>query len=341
MADEEEDLIVPAPAQTPLLVADLSAFTVEEINSELARRSANTQSNSSPAELAKNMNAVKMAVTTKDLFDGSFDAENHSHHWLEKLELIFETAKVTNPIDRFEMLGLRIKSGSRAWTWFRSHYQDWNTWDEAKESFLATFHVTGRKQQLAFRHQLNSLRQTSKVMSYIVDFETIANQIETLGEDEVICYFMAGLRPALAKELLVHDYKTVAEVKAAAINVEAAYMTIRLSSAIGTVAPYKPYARKDVPPPRRAAVYVNNIETEDRKRPKLQSVVGNARRRELTADEARCRAEGRCFRCRKSGHPESYCQGDKNTTSWPPIPNKPRARANAVFVDEEGTKTPI
>ena len=258
--------------------------------------------------------------------------------WLSQIETFFQLGDVRDDSLRVRSVGLFFRGPALSW-WnmtqkVAEHSQQPLSWEEFKAALMARFLPVdvGR----IARAKLNTLSQKGckNLADYTEQFQRLMQNINDMGVTDQIDRYRQGLVLSLQRELAHKDFTTLAAIMTAATRTDLVERQINPH-----LRPFvqrfnqphnKPEYRGGYQAPRQSSfpsastavpMELGNINNN-----------GAGRVPGLTQDEfRRLRAEGKCFRCKKTGHVANRCPNSK-----PGAPQRrPPGRVNAVRIDDE------
>jgi len=81
----------------------------------------------------------------------------------------------------------------------------------------------GGKERCFVFEKLAKLKQNGRVEEYIQEFEGLVSQARSIGEEQLLRYFFAGLQPKIRNQIRPHDPKEVMREMEIALDVEEAF----------------------------------------------------------------------------------------------------------------------
>lgn len=227
--------------------------------------------------------------------------------WTFEVEKFFECCGIQDP-QRVPFAGALL-SGNAA-IWWRSVCQEAQepitTWAAFKADLIYNFkHLDDVK--LA-RDRLRSLAQRTSVSAYYADFTRAIFQIPGITEEEKMDRFMAGLKPALRREILLREPTTFKDLAKMASKLDTLLFVVdrrshltsgqaRSQMQTGRFSNYRQSASSATP------MELGAIQAG----PSTSKAAAYPRNQLSSADRDKLRREGRCFYCRELGHVADRC----------------------------------
>lgn len=306
-----EDLPVPPPEQQPG-AADAQAFMQHMAQRILGLEQLVQQQQQqlqAAAPPPAGPVAAKISPAKPDKYNGAL---GKADQWCFEVEKYFECCNIRDP-QRVPYAGAML-TGNAA-IWWRSVCQEsaqpLSTWEAFKADLIYNFkHLDDVK--LA-RDRLRSLRQRTSVAAYYADFTRAVFQIPGITEEEKMDRFMAGLKPALQREILLREPTTFAAMTKLASKMDALLYSVErrtyqmsgmARSATASAGRHSSFRQG---PSSATPMELGAIQSGP-----STSKASYPRNQLTSAERDKLRREGRCFYCRELGHIADRCPRKPN-----------------------------
>ncbi|KAL8151600.1 hypothetical protein V2J09_021408 [Rumex salicifolius] len=117
--------------------------------------------------------------------------------WVTKAEQYF-AIQATKPGDRVTVAMVSMTGSALNWVRWVSQHRPYFSWNDLKTELVKRF--MGIDAANRFEH-LSSLKQTGTVDEFVNDLIACASHTEGLGNDQMLGYFLAGLKPEIRVDL--------------------------------------------------------------------------------------------------------------------------------------------
>nr|KYP39247.1 Transposon Ty3-G Gag-Pol polyprotein [Cajanus cajan] len=143
--------------------------------------------------------------------------------WLARAERFFEVHQV-KPSERLRIAFISMEGKACHWFQYWRNQAKHPSWDEFTRALLKRYGENGRG---TVYERLAAIRQTGSVEDYIQEFELLIAQAKPSSEEQVLGYFLAGLRSDLRSQVRPHDPKELNRAMEIARDIEEAMNDIR------------------------------------------------------------------------------------------------------------------
>lgn len=233
--------------------------------------------------------------------------------WIFSVNLWLTAGHVTSDIERITLAVSLLRDAALVW-WRSIHdlAEVPTTWEEFQSAIITAFEPINPAESA--RDRLATLHQSGSVRTYAFLFRSISMSIPGITDDEKKDRFIRGLKPLTMKEVKLRCPETFEEAVRMAVRFDSLFWrNPGYQVKNGNANPHHEpmdlgaIASTSTEPPLAIRSTVNAINS----RPSYRDVAnGNSvpRRTKLTDDErAKLRREGKCFKCRQSGHLAREC----------------------------------
>lgn len=245
--------------------------------------------------------ATKIAPPKPPRFSGRLaEAEG----WLFTVETYFKATSITDPL-RVTYAATLLEG--RAALWWRSIADDPDaptTWDAFKSELMVNFVPVDSTKEA--RRRLRFLRQRTSVAAYTAEFTKACLEIPGITEDEKMDRFLAGLKPALQRELGLREPKTMKEMTTLAHRLD----HLDFASRYRPTSDPRPHASSHHSTPMELGAISHGPSSS-------RGTYGSpgagpskptgARPKQTPEERERLRQEGKCFYCKERGHIADRC----------------------------------
>ena len=230
----------------------------------------------------------RAALVTPSRFNGK---PEEFKEWCFKMELALRTSEV-EPINQVDFSVNFLEGNALLWLIAsRENGTFFNSWQELKEALAKTFGPLRSAEEN--RLDLFSLRQEASLEEYIGEYSRISLHVEGIDDHSRAVLFVQGLKPHLRLEALREHPETLSEAIHAARTAERAFALTggRIS---GQTVYTRPGSQTGRPAPGKFSNDSGKL--KDARLPRLS-----------VEERTVLMREGRCFKCRLSGHLSKDC----------------------------------
>ena len=143
--------------------------------------------------------------------------------WLARAEKFFEVQQV-KPLERLRLAFISMEGNAIRWfQYWRLKFKNLS-WKEFADALIRRF---GGNRRGPIYERLASLRQTGGVEEYVQEFELLVVQAKPSAEDQILGYFLAGLRQDIRSLVCPHDPRDLTRAMEVACDVEEAMKQMR------------------------------------------------------------------------------------------------------------------
>jgi hypothetical protein len=281
------------------------------------------------AALASQQRPVSIKPATPRSYSG--DKGGDPEVWLFQYE---QCARLYNLTDAQKVDHAATYLEGAAATWWRSVALASDrsgtprpTWDSFKAQLITLFKPVNASK--VARDHLAELKQTGAVFRYNTDFNRLVLEAGNVSADEQLHRYIRGLKPKIRVEVELADPQTVhtAMEKAQRIDTITWYARTEYNSSYKSTPAFSSntYAPMDL----------SALKIDPKQEPNTVNVMSNNKFRSpnreryappMTKEEyERCRREGLCLKCKKSGHTARFCLANKDNYK----PNQPVGKGSA------------
>ena len=259
--------------------------------------------------------------------------EENLKTWLLQEDTYFQLVGVTNHATRIAQVGLHLKKAALQF-WAQYEVDHNTTWDMFKEALVLRFRPI-ENSKIA-RTKLYALRQygCKDVADYSEKFRALMENIPDMHVTDQVDHCRRGLVPHLQKELVQHEYDDLSKIMNAAVRVDHMERLVHPTHGGrpfrhglggqfrgGYNAPRGGVAPSSSPASTSSPMELGNINNNNNR----GRVPG------LSQEEfRRLRTEGKCFRCKKTGHVANRCPDVKDGLPQ----RRPPGRVNNVYFSD-------
>lgn len=147
--------------------------------------------------------------------------------WIARAEKFFEVQGV-KPTERLRLAFISMEGNVVHWFQFWHQHSKNASWEEFTAALLRRFGSEGRG---TVYERLAAVRQKGGVEDFIQEFELLVAQASQTPEDQLMGYFLAGLRPNIRNQVRPHDPKSLIRTMEIARDVEEAMKDNRFGGA--------------------------------------------------------------------------------------------------------------
>ncbi|XP_017420235.1 uncharacterized protein LOC108330249 [Vigna angularis] len=224
--------------------------------------------------------------------------------WLNRAERFFDIQKVTNDEDKVEVAYVSMEGSATYWFTFWKEKARNRSWDGLKTAMINRF---GGEFRGTIFERLATLRQEGTVEEFARSFEELTAQTRGIPEEQVLGYFLAGLREDVKGQVRIQNPPDLMEAIRIARDVEDAIMR---AQGLPGWDPNKPTTTQSGRtegggPVRRDVVTANTISTGSSTNEGDNR--GRAVRNLPYPKFLQRKEEGRCFRCGCPFAPGNRC----------------------------------
>ncbi|WVZ14824.1 hypothetical protein V8G54_012390 [Vigna mungo] len=235
--------------------------------------------------------------------------------WIGRAEKFFEVQKVAEE-EKLELAFISMDGYAGSWFRFWREKTKSLSWDGLKRALGIRF---GGGTRGTVYERLSTIRQSGPVEEYIRDFEVLVGQTTQIPEEQIMGYFLSGLREEVGDHVRPHDPPDLMTAMRVARDVEklctktgGGWLAKNQSSwgkASGSVTRADPNRETTVRGGTAESVgSVNKDATQGRNKGLATSGGGDWNVRNLPYPEyLKRREEGRCFRCGGPFSPGHRC----------------------------------
>jgi hypothetical protein len=258
--------------------------------------------------------------------------------WCSQVDTYFQLAGILDDATRINMTGMLLEKAALLWWTQRKrnlpeHDMSWEAFKEALKTRFRPIETAKISRAKLYKLKQNSCKDLG---DYTEQFQVLMENITDMAVTDQIDRYRLGLVFSLQKELVQKDFLSLAEIMSAAAKIDIMEKQVhshlqnkgRFGGSPQTSTQYRngytaPRAQQSGggAPSTSAPMELGNINNNDR--------VPGLSKEEFT----RLRSEGKCFRCKKTGHIANRCP---TVTSKPGGSfRKPHGRVNAVEETEQ------
>ncbi|WVZ18213.1 hypothetical protein V8G54_005535 [Vigna mungo] len=146
----------------------------------------------------------------------TFDGEEPLS-WLSRAERFFDIQKVTNDEDKVEVAYVSMEGSAAYWFTFWKEKARNRSWDGLKTAMINCF--GGGFRGTVFE-RLATLRQEGTVEEFVRSFEVLTSHTRGIPEEQVLRYFLAGLREDVKGQVRIQNPPDLMEAMRVARDVE-------------------------------------------------------------------------------------------------------------------------
>ncbi|KOM39221.1 hypothetical protein LR48_Vigan03g260300 [Vigna angularis] len=146
-------------------------------------------------------------------------------NWINRAEKFFEIQKVAEA-EKVELTYLSMEGSAGYWFKFWKEKASDRSWEGLKEALLIRFESRNRG---GIFERMAAISQTGTVEEYVRDFEALVGQTKAFSNDQLLGYFLAGLREELRCQIRPHDPRNLMAALKIAREVEEALRGLGLS----------------------------------------------------------------------------------------------------------------
>ncbi|XP_052728288.1 uncharacterized protein LOC108338275 [Vigna angularis] len=139
-------------------------------------------------------------------------------NWITRAEKFFEIQKVAEA-EKIELAHISMEGSAGYWFKFWKEKASDRTWEGLKEALLIRFESRYRG---GIFERMAAIKQTATVEEYVKEFEALAGQTKAFSDDQLLGYFLAGLREELRCQVRPHDPRNLMTAMKLARDVEEA-----------------------------------------------------------------------------------------------------------------------
>jgi hypothetical protein len=235
---------------------------------------------------------------------GSFSAspKEDVEQWLYKAGHFLTNCRITTDIERIT-IATQYFSGA-ALTWWRSLELDSaapNTWEGFEAALLETFKEHNKAETA--RDRLAAARQVASVKTYATLLRNLKLEIPHISDDEIKDRFIRGLKRRTQEEVRMREPATFEQAVKIAERYDSLLYRTNINHNGRTSGRYNTSSGDSTPMDLDAITHPNV-------HPSLPRTNGGGQAsRSKLSDEERQRLikEGKCFRCRQTGHISKNC----------------------------------
>ena len=222
--------------------------------------------------------------------------------WLYKADHYLTNSRITTDIERIAIAS-QYFSGA-AFTWWRSLELDHaapNTWDGFQAALLETFKEHNRAETA--RDRLAAARQVASVKTYATLLRNLKLEIPHIADDEIKDRFIRGLKRRTQEEVRMREPATFEQ----AVKIAERYDSLLYRANVNNNG--RPTGRYNTPSGDSIPMDLDAITHPNGHPPLPRTNGGGQASRSKLSDEERQRLikEGKCFRCRQTGHISKNC----------------------------------
>ncbi|WVZ20135.1 hypothetical protein V8G54_007457 [Vigna mungo] len=150
----------------------------------------------------------------------TFDGEEPLS-WLNRAERFFDIQKVEDDDEKVEVAYVSMEGSAAYWFTFWKEKSSNKSWQGLKEAMINHFCVGTRGTVF---ERLATIRQERTVEEFVRQFEILTGQTKGIPEDQVLGYFLAGLREEVKGQVRIQNPTKLMEAMRIARDVEDAMM---------------------------------------------------------------------------------------------------------------------
>ncbi|WVZ24155.1 hypothetical protein V8G54_002699 [Vigna mungo] len=139
-------------------------------------------------------------------------------NWINKAEKFFAIQKVAEA-EKVELSHMSMDGSAGYWFKFWMDKVSDRTWESLKEALLIRFE--SRPCGGVFE-RMAAIKQTTTVEDYVKEFEALAGQTKEFSDNQLLGYFLAGLREEIRCQMRPYDPRDLMTAMRIARNVEEA-----------------------------------------------------------------------------------------------------------------------
>lgn len=141
--------------------------------------------------------------------------------WLNRAERLFDIQKVSSDDDKVEVAYVNMEGSAVYWFTFWKEKARNRSWEGLKAAIINCF---GGGYRGTVFERLATLCQTGIVEEFICDFEVLMGQTKGILEEQVLGYFLMGLREDVKGQVRIQNPSKLMEAMRIARDVEGAMM---------------------------------------------------------------------------------------------------------------------
>lgn len=249
--------------------------------------------------------------------------------WLLQEDTYFQLVGVTDHATRIAQVGLHLKKAALQF-WAQYEVDHNTTWDMFKEALVLRFRPIENSKIARTKLYMLCQYGCKDVADYSEKFRALMENIPDMHVTDQVDHYRRGLVPHLQKELVQHEYDDLEKIMNAAVRVD------HMEKLVHPTHGGRPFRQgfggqfrggfngqrggttpSSSPAPTSSPMELGNINNNNNR----GRVPG------LSQEEFRqLRAEGKCFRCKKTGHVANRCPEFKGGAQQ----RRPPGRVNAI-----------
>ncbi|WVY99344.1 hypothetical protein V8G54_025414 [Vigna mungo] len=238
-------------------------------------------------------------------------------NWMSRAEKFFEVQKVEEE-EKMQLAFISMEGYAGSWFRFWREKTKNYSWEGLKRALWIRF--SGGTKGTVYE-KLSAIRQTGPVEDYVRDFEVLVGQTTQIPEEQILGYFMAGLREEVSDHVRPHDPLDLLTAMRVARDVEKLHSPWKAGGGTG-YRNQNAWGRSagvvtQVEPSRETANKGRPVESVGSVRKETNQGGGDAKPTGEGRDRGPCnlpyaeylkrREEGKCFRCGGPFSPGNRC----------------------------------
>ncbi|WVY89838.1 hypothetical protein V8G54_035352 [Vigna mungo] len=238
-------------------------------------------------------------------------------NWMSRAEKFFEVQKVEEE-EKMQLVFISMEGYAGSWFRFWREKTKNYSWEGLKRALGIRF---GGGTRGTVYEKLSTIKQTGLVEEYVRDFEVLVGQTTQIPEEQILGYFMAGLRKEVSDHVRPHDPSDLMMAMRVARDVEKLCSPLKMGGGSG-VRTQNAWGRPvgvvtRVDPPQEISNKGGPIESVGSVRREMTQGGGGAKtngegrdrgpRNLPYAEYLKRREEGKCFRCGGPFSPGHRC----------------------------------
>lgn len=143
--------------------------------------------------------------------------------WVARIEKFFEVQQVKSSV-KPRLAFISMEGNTVHWFQYWRQKAKNPSWEEFVTTLLRRFSGNGRGTVF---ERLATLRQMGNVEDYVQEFELLVAQAPSISEDQLLGYFLTGLRQDIRGQVRPHDTKDLTRAMEVARDIEEAMKEVR------------------------------------------------------------------------------------------------------------------